>query len=223
MCFSVLWSDEKRVRTYALPDYPLYKKDKTNDRDLARDLFRVLNDADIVVAHNAPFDIKKIKARLVVHDYHPPAPPKIIDTLKIARTLGFDSNKLDNLGRYLNCGRKVGNMGADVWRRCINDADPIAWTWMKKYNAQDVQLLFDVFQKLKAWGNLPDLRAYGHDGCPTCLSHNVQRRGVSVARTRRYQRFQCMNCGSWFSGKQEKHHAQETIPTKADKVRKTLT
>jgi hypothetical protein len=88
-----------------------------------------------------------------------------------------------------------------------------AWRWMKKYNARDVLVLQRVFEKLKPWGGVPDLRPYGEGACPTCCSANVQRRGVNVARSRRYQRWQCQDCGSWFSGKQEGHNAQ--IPKRA--------
>ena len=210
LCFGVMWSGEKRVKTYCLPDYPGYKKNKTDDSKLVAELNRILNEADIIVAQNCDsFDINKINARLSVHGYSPPAPYKTIDTLKIARrSFKFDSNKLDNLGRYLNCGRKIQNMGADLWRRCIA-GEAKAWKWMRRYNAQDVLLLERVYQKLKPWAKThPDLRLYASGGCPTCRSNNVQRRGVSIARSQRYQRFQCQSCGSWFSGKQEKHDAQ---------------
>src|SRR5580704_8554988 len=210
LCFGVKWASEKRVKTFTLPDYPGYKKNKTDDSKLVAELNRILNEADIVVAHNGDsFDVKKINARLAVHGYPPPAPYKTIDTLKIARrNFKFDSNKLDNLGRYLNCGRKIQNMGADLWKRCIA-GDPKAWKWMRRYNAQDVLLLERVYEKLKPWARThPDLRLYAFGGCPTCRSDNIQRRGVSIARSQRYQRFQCQACASWFSGKQEKHDAQ---------------
>jgi uncharacterized protein YprB with RNaseH-like and TPR domain len=209
LSFSVLWDGEKKVKTYCLPDYPGYAKDPHNDRRLVHDLHRIMDAADIIVAHNGDaFDIKKINSRLAVHGFNPPSPFKTIDTLKIARRhFKFDSNKLDNLGRYLNCGRKIQNMGAELWRRCIN-GDPKAWEWMRRYNGQDVLLLEKVFHKLKAWGKIPDLRLYGNGECPTCLSNDVQRRGTAVARSKRYQRFQCQACGSWFSGEQEKHDAQ---------------
>ncbi len=203
LSFAVLWSGERKVKTYCLPDFPGYAANRHDDRNLVGELFRVLSDADLVVAHNGDsFDIKKIQARLAVHGFPPPSPFKSIDTLKIARKhFKFDSNKLDNLGRYLGCGRKIPNTGADLWRRCV-DGDPKAWELMRRYNAQDVLLLYRVFEKLKHWGGVPDLRPYAQQssGCPTCLSNKIQRRGVAVARSRRYQRFQCQSCGAWFSG-----------------------
>jgi uncharacterized protein YprB with RNaseH-like and TPR domain len=202
LCFAVMWDGAKTVKTFALPDYKTYEKDKHNDRELVGDLFRVLDAADIIVAHNGDaFDIKKINARLAVHGFKPPSPFKTIDTLKIARrAFKFDSNKLDNISRFLGCGRKIQHSGAHLWRECIKGSDK-SWVAMRKYNAQDVRLLHSVYQRLKPWAKIPDLRVYsGAHGCPTCLSSNVQRRGVSIARTRRYQRYHCQGCGAWFSG-----------------------
>lgn len=202
LCFSVLWAGEKRVKTYALPDYQGYKKNKHDDSKLVGDLNKVLNSADIVIAHNGDnFDLKKIRSRLIVHKYKPPAPFKTVDTLKLARrTFKFDSNKLDNLGRYLGCGRKIPNTGASLWRGCV-EGDPKSWKRMKAYNAQDVYLLERVYHKLRSWSDHIDLRLYdGSKGCPTCLSTNVIRQGSRINRTRRYQRLQCQSCGSWFSG-----------------------
>lgn len=202
LCFSVLWLGDKKINTYCLPDYPRYNNHKHCDADIVADLFKVLDAAEVVIAHNGDaFDIKKINARLAVHGHKPPSPFKTIDTLKIARrTFKFDSNKLDNLGRYLGCGRKLPHTGANLWRRCA-EGDPKAWASMRRYNAQDVRLLERVYERLKPWAKLPDLRIYTDaHGCPVCLSPKTQRRGISVARSRRYQRFQCQDCGHWFSG-----------------------
>jgi hypothetical protein len=201
--FAVKWSDRKSIKVYALPDYSGYQRNRFSDKKIARDLWRTLNDADIIVAHNGDaFDLKKINSRLAVHGLNPPAPYKSIDTLKISRqSCKFDSNKLDNLARYFGIGRKLPNTGADLWRRC-DAGDMKAWRTMRRYNAHDVWLLEQVYYKVRPWAKShPDLRLYADaPGCPKCLSKNVQRRGVSVARARKYQRFQCSDCGSWHSG-----------------------
>lgn len=207
LCFAVRWSDRKKTQTFALPDYARYRRDRHDDKDLCRELFNVLDAADIVVAHNGDaFDIKKINSRLAVHGFNPPSPFKTIDTLKVARrAFKFDSNKLDNLGRYLGEGRKIPNTGAALWRGCV-DGDERSWRTMRRYNAKDVDLLVNVYDRLKGWAPThPDLRAYRDKPvtscCPTCQSTNVQRRGVNVAKTRRTERFQCRGCGAWYSGK----------------------
>jgi hypothetical protein len=203
MSFAAKWNDGKKTKTYALPDYPLYKRDRHSDKALCKELHGMLSKADIVVAHNGDaFDVKKINSRLAVNGFNPPAPYKTVDTLKLARRVfKFDSNKLDNLGRYLGEGRKIPNTGAALWRGCVN-GDPKSWATMRRYNAQDVDLLERVYHRLKGWSpNHPKMTAYTETpGCPTCGSDHVQRRGMAVKiNTKRY-RFQCQECAAWFFG-----------------------
>jgi len=203
LSFAVKWSDESKVKTFALPDYPIYNRDRENDKDLALDLWRVFDDADIICAHNGDrFDIRKSNARFVFHGFKPPATYRTIDTLKVAkRHFKFDSNRLNELGQYLGVGKKIPHTGADLWRRCIG-GDPSAWKVMRKYNAQDVKLLENVYELLKPWmTSHPNLNVYtGSDGCPKCHSHNIQKRGYDFTQTRQYQRFRCLDCGGWFKG-----------------------
>lgn len=191
-----------RTKTCALPDYTGYRKRKHDDKNLVHDLWGLLDEADVVVAHNGDaFDIKKINSRLAVHGFKPPSPFKTVDTIKIARNVfKFDSNRLDNLGRYLKEGRKLPHTGAKLWRDCVN-GDRRAWATMRRYNAQDVELLERVYNRLKPWSKShPNLALYkDRPGCPVCESPNVQRRGFNVAKKRKTPRFQCRACGHWFS------------------------
>jgi len=112
---SYAWKElgAKKTHVVALPAFPGYQKDKSNDKELAKSLRSVLEGADIVIMHNGDrFDQRKANARFIAHKLPPPTPYKTIDTLKIARKhFAFDSNKLDNLGRYLGCGRKLPHTG----------------------------------------------------------------------------------------------------------------
>jgi len=205
------WGHEKSVKTAALPDFPVYKRNRHDDSALCRTLRDLLDRADIVVAHNGDaFDIKKINSRLITNGFKPPSPFKTIDTLKAARrAFKFDSNKLDNIGRYLDEGRKIPNTGAALWRGCVEDGDPKSWRIMRRYCKQDTELLARVYERIKPWmPNHPNMNLYSayRDRppgipCPTCESTNTQRRGVQVKVNTRRHRFHCQECGSWFSGK----------------------
>jgi hypothetical protein len=201
------WDGDKTVKTAALPDFPRYKRTRHDDKDLCGLLHNLLDEADIVCAHNGDaFDIKKINSRLITNGFNPPSPFKTIDTLKAARrAFKFDSNKLDNIGRYLNEGRKIPNTGAALWRGCVEDGDLKAWATMRRYCKQDTELLARVYERVKPWmPNHPDLNVYkayqDKPGCPTCSSTNTQRRGLAIKKTCKYYRHQCLDCGSWFSG-----------------------
>jgi len=203
LSYAIKWRGESKIKTRALCDYPGYSKNKKSDKALAADLWKDLDRADIIIAHNGDaFDIKKINSRLIVHGLPKPSPFKTIDTLKIARrNFKFDSNKLDNIGRYLQVGRKLPNTGMDLWLGCMN-GDPASWRTMRRYNAQDIVLLENVYEKIKSWDKShPSLTAYDDKpGCPTCRSSNVQARGFNVAKTRKTQRMHCQGCGAWYSG-----------------------
>jgi predicted RNA-binding Zn-ribbon protein involved in translation (DUF1610 family) len=203
---SYKWSHERSVKTACLPDFRGYGRNKYSDKALCRLLHGLLDEADIVVAHNGDaFDVKKINSRLIVNGFEPPSPYKTIDTLKIARRVfKFDSNKLDNIGRYLGEGRKIPNTGAALWRACV-DGDLKAWSTMRRYGKQDTALLANAYDRLRSWApNHPNLNLYkayqDKAGCPTCGSEHVQRRGVQVKLKSKYYRFQCQDCGGWFAG-----------------------
>ncbi len=203
LCFGYMWYEDDVVTVKALPDYSRYEHSRVDDFYLIRDLHAVLDAADIVVAHNGnSFDIKKSNARFAIHDLPPPSTYKTVDTLLIARKhFKFDSNKLASLGQYFGLGDKVATTGWKLWKQCMAGV-PEAWEQMKEYNAQDVQLLKQLYTKLRPWAtNHPNLGLYGDpEACPTCTSDNVQRRGFAYAKTQKYQRLHCQDCGSWFQG-----------------------
>lgn len=209
LMYSYKWGHERTVKTVCLPDFPRYKRNKFDDKDLCRELHRLMDSADIVCAHNGDaFDIKKINSRLITNGFKPPSPFKTIDTLKAARrAFKFDSNKLDNIGRYLNEGRKIPNTGADLWRGCVN-GDEKSWRTMRRYGKQDTELLARVYERVKPWmPNHPNMGLYKPKPprevveCPTCESVNTQKRGIAVKLATRRHRFQCQDCGAWFYGK----------------------
>lgn len=205
LSFAWQWADEKKVHCKALCDYPGYAKNKTDDGPLVKDLHKLFDEADILIAHNGDrFDRRKSNSRFLGCGLPPPSPYKTIDTLKIARRQFMQtSNKLGELGDFLGLGSKIPTTGWSLWRRCI-DGDPKAWSLMKQYNRRDVALLRQVYDKLRAWHpNPPNMRAFTGLQCcpvPTCGSFNIQKRGTDFSKTRHYQRLRCQDCGKWFPG-----------------------
>jgi DNA polymerase elongation subunit (family B) len=200
LSFCVKWLGSKRSKTHCLCDYPRYKRDMEDDKDLVKELWKVFEQADIIIAHNGDrFDIRKANARFIAHGLKSPRPYLTVDTLKIARRFfKFDSNRLDSLGAYLKVGRKLPHTGAHLWLRCMG-GDLKAWRIMRRYNAQDVELLERVYTKLRGWAkNHPNLNLITERGaCPTCQSYNVRPNGWKMLRTKKYQQFRCNDCGAW--------------------------
>ncbi len=68
LSFAWKWLGEKQTYVKGLPDYKGYKKDTTNDKLLVQDLWKLFDEADVIVAHNGKsFDIKKSNARFAKH------------------------------------------------------------------------------------------------------------------------------------------------------------
>jgi hypothetical protein len=199
------WYGESKTHVLALNDFPDYQKGNLDDRRLTIELHKLLDSADITIAHNGDrFDMRKAQARFIVHGLTPPSPSKQIDTLKAARkAFLFNSNTLDDLGAVLGVGRKVSTGGFDLWLSCMS-GDEDAWNRMKKYNKQDVRLLEDVYTRLRPWiAGHPNVGVYSGDldVCPKCGSSNITKQGFKYNRTTKMQQYKCNDCGGWASSR----------------------
>ena len=200
LSFSAKWLGGKST-TLGLPDFKGYRPGG-GDKLLTEAVWKLLDEADIVIAHNGKdFDLKKLTARFIVHGLPPPSPYKIIDTKDGAkRAAAFASNKLDWLCKQLELGKKMDHEGFPLWEACMN-GDARAWGRMKRYNRHDVVLLEQLYNRLAPWINQPNAGAWGlgEERCPNvaCGSQNLEKRGLARNNTRAYQRFQCRDCGAW--------------------------
>jgi uncharacterized protein YprB with RNaseH-like and TPR domain len=202
------WLGDEKVQVLGLDDFPRHKRNSEDDKALVKHIWKLIDQADIIIAHNGDdFDLPKINTRFLTHKLPPTSPYKTVDTLKIARKVfKFDSNKLDDLGRYLGIGRKIPHTGFHLWKGCMS-GDPESWRKMKEYNGHDVELLEQVYELVKAWDTKHPQINQGltaNEACPTCASKNVQRRGFSYTLLRKKQRFQCLNCRRWYEGSAKK-------------------
>lgn len=173
-----------------------------DDTELLRTIWELLDEADIVIAHNGrKFDMKKINARFLLAEFPPPSPYKVVDTLEFAkRHFAFTSNKLDWLSTNLTDAPKDHHdefPGYMLWKECLA-GNPRAWDCMEKYNRQDVVSLEKVYLKLRAWaeGHV-NVAAYFEDEkirCPKCGSTHIEKVGLTHTQTGQYYRYQCNSC-----------------------------
>ena len=186
----------------------VYLENRTdNDKKIVKDICKYLDEADFVVAHNGiKFDIPFIKARAVIHNIKPPSPFKIIDTLKIARKeMMFKRNTLEYIAEALDVPlQKYSHAkypGFKLWLGCLNGDDE-AWKEMKEYNVLDVEVLEQVYLRLRSWAtNHPNITTGNDDNgmsCPRC-SGEVIRRGFYYTNKGKYQRYSCKDCGGYSS------------------------
>lgn len=196
MCFGARWYGEKKVNFKSIHHHG---KD-----EMLKEVHRLLDEADVVVGWNsASFDSKHIKREFIEAEMLPPSPYKDMDLMRVVKSqFRFPSNKLDYVAQTLGVGSKVKHSGFELWVKCMAN-DKKAWTEMKKYQIQDVDLLVDLYEKLKPWiKNHPSVALYDgiEDGCVVCGSVNLQKRGLARTTTSSYQRYQCSDCGKWMRG-----------------------
>lgn len=197
LCFAYQWVGEKEIH--------YVKGNGKDDKSVAKALWKLFDEADVVMAHNGnDFDIKKARARFIHHGLTAPSPFKSIDTKVIAkRIFGFNFNSLNEVAKYLGCPfLKLDTGGFSTWEGCMAD-DQKAWEKMIRYNKRDVKVLVWIYNKLKSYMpnhpnmNLVDAKA---KACPTCKSTNIQKRGIGYTSLGSHQRYACNNCGSWSRG-----------------------
>lgn len=180
-------------------------KGRKNDKRALQELWSMLDEADVVVAHNGErFDVPKINARFLKYGMLPPSPYKQIDTLKVARRqFKLTSNRLDYIAKYLGFEGKMETGGMDLWIRCMK-GDEDAWDTMLEYNIKDVDILEWVYTTLRPWiPNHPNPAIYDDSdngdatACPVCGGTHLHYRGFAYTPVGKYQRFVCTDCGKW--------------------------
>lgn len=198
ICFSAKWLLEDGIIEHCLTPEEIREG---NDSRIVKELHKLLNEADVLIAHNIlKFDRPKANTRFIYWGLPPLKPVKMIDTLTHARRqFKIYSNRLDFLGRrFFGIGGK-DEMNISDWLACMNgDAETLVK--MQKYCSQDVRLLEDVYLKLRAWiqphPNLALMEPGGVLRCPVCTSENIRIESEYQTLVNVYNSWRCGDCGS---------------------------
>lgn len=209
---SYKWLGSDETHVIAFPQDILNK----SDFKLCKALQDVYNQADAVIAHNAPFDHKMIQTRCLINGLPTLKSVKVIDTLAMAKkNFRFNSNKLDSLGEILGFGGKVSHDGMMMWLDVMfGDLD--ALDRMKEYNARDVDLLEQVYLKLRGLGHQGTLFNAGlhYDDtvphCNVCGSDHVEKTGNSVyTALSEFSEYECLDCGNKMRDREAKNSKEQ--------------
>lgn len=196
LCWSAKWLFADNIMSDRLTGDEVKKED---DKRIIKKLWKILNEADIVIAHNGnQFDLPKINSRFLINGLPPVSSYKSIDTLQEARkNFGFSSNKLEALARQLGLEGKL-HTGFELWKKCM-EGDEEALEYMEIYNHRDVELLEEVYMKLRPFIKYhPNLNLYMDTDkpcCATCGSTNIKKDSYYYTTANRYQVYRC-ECGA---------------------------
>lgn len=183
-------------------------KSVRNDKGLAKELWKLMDEADIIVSQNGKrFDIKKINARLLKHKLKRPSSFRQIDTLEIKKRLfALTSNKLAySSSEFCSTYKKLEHKkypGVELWKECLK-GNKDAWREMQKYNKHDVLALEELYKVLRSWDNTINFDVY-HDKTQnvcSCGSNKIRNKGYIYNNSGKFTRFKCLSCGRETKGK----------------------
>lgn len=170
-----------------------------DDSRITGSIWKLIDEADIVVAHNGlSFDEKKLNARFLLNNLPPTSPYQSVDTKVIAaKQFGFSSNKLDALAGYFGFKVKL-DTDFSLWDRCMKGDDE-SIKYMEEYNRHDVELLEEVYLRLRPWIKAhPNVALYVESTepvCANCGGTHLSYVGNYYTQTGRYETYRC-DCGA---------------------------
>lgn len=192
ICFGARWLDSDEVIFKSV-----YHHSK---KEMLETIWSLMNEADAIMGWNSKgFDVKHLYREFIENNIKPPSPHIDLDLMLASkRKFRFPSNKLDYFAQKMGIGQKVKHEGHELWVKCMRN-DPDAWEDMKKYQIQDVNILFGVYERLLPWiDGHPHMALFSGDAraCPNCGSTNVRRVGSTTTTAGKFPRYVC-ECGKW--------------------------
>lgn len=205
LTFAGKWLHNPAIFSRKLTDYPeTFERDHRCDRDMIVDLWKVLDECDIFVAHNARFDRGWANQRFAYYGMQPPSPYITIDTLAaLKESFSLPSNALEAACNYFELdSRKLSNGGAELWRRCM-EGDPSAFEEMETYNIGDIPTLEELYLTVRPWMKRhPNVSLFHPDQsvmrCVRCGSDDLKEEVGKSAYTflSKFKVYRCQGCGS---------------------------
>lgn len=205
--FSYAWGENGKVHNLHSGMWPKqFKKDPFNDKPIMKEIAKIVQQADFMVAHyGSGFDKPVLKTRFILNGLKEAAVHmnklKLIDTCLIARsTFRVKSNSLRYLCKILGLPNKLDS-GNDLWVGVLR-SDMKAMKAMAKYNNGDVVSLQALYKEIKKYApNHPALNFDDKEACPTCTSTwVVTAKRPWIVGARQFVRHHCRKCGSDFKG-----------------------
>jgi DNA polymerase elongation subunit (family B) len=193
LCWSAKWKDNKEVMFDSVQ--------KSGKQGVIKSIWKLIDEADIIIHYNGKrFDIPTLNKEFLLYKMRPPRPYQQIDLYQTVKTkFRFVSNKLAYITKQLGLKGKI-KTDHQLWLDCMS-GDKKAWKKMEMYNRRDVTELQDVYNIILPWiTNHPNIGMFTDKAdlaCTNCGSTHLQSNGYRVAKSHRYKRYQCQDCGTW--------------------------
>ncbi len=186
------------------PSKTIYRDNRKNrvlsdDKALVKELAALIEQADGLVTQNGKaFDLKKIRARAVIHKLRPIRTPDHTDILRETRKVfRFTSHKLAYMTGVLNSKyKKLEHKeypGFELWSAILS-GDKKAWAVMQKYCIHDVLSTEETYLAIRKW--IKDPALYGKEPCRHCGGRSFISLGWRSTQQGIYRRLNCKLCGA---------------------------
>ena len=172
LCWSAKWLGQQNVFNDSIHQHeqPLFKD---NERWVVESLWKLLDEADVIVAYNGKsFDRKKMNTKFFQYGLPEPSPYKVVDPMLIIKgNFAMTSNKMDFIAKYIEDNDETKHStNIQLWVDCMENSSS-AMDRMLDYCDQDIIVLEQVYMAVRHWDkNSPQLSMYYDDNKPRCNS-----------------------------------------------------
>jgi uncharacterized protein YprB with RNaseH-like and TPR domain len=175
-----------------------------NDRPLLKELTKVWNQADAVVAHyGEKFDRRFLNTRIEHYRLPPLKPLPLIDTWRLSKdNFALPGNSLRVLLTFFGAPHQKLDLTYSEWRRVMLGHIP-SLRKLNEHCKADVLGLEWVFKThlIHYTRKLPSLATDGSLVCPQCGGGEMfDARGFVYKPTKRWVRYYCWGCKRWAEG-----------------------
>jgi uncharacterized protein YprB with RNaseH-like and TPR domain len=152
LCVSIKDYEKNGVRTYRADDYPTWKNNRTESRELVLDVLNDLKDYDVLVAHNGQyFDKQWLNTLALYHGYDPAIRwTKMVDPVLLSRRhLRLGRNTLAQLVDYFDIPIQKTHVSGKLWMRAALEGDKKAMNEIVRHCELDVKTLECIYDKVR--------------------------------------------------------------------------
>lgn len=209
------WLGHDFVMSDMLPNYEGFEKNPTDDYPIVHSLWKLLDSADIIIGHYVKkFDMAFMNARFAVHGFPPISPSKLVCTKELAtKHFKFEANSLAELADSLGVENK-NKMDFEDWKNCVQGTGTVeGWEKMQEYNIQDVNVLEQVYLKLRPFDSShPNISLYYQDSeirCTVCGSKELDKiEKKAYTPLSSFESYRC-ECGHVMRGRKNTRSKEE--------------
>lgn len=208
LCFAVRWQEGYTPE----PDGKTEFFAEWKGHDIARELFKVYDEADVVIHYNGKrFDTPHARREMIEDGLPTPSPVVELDLWQETKgRFAFMTTKLQSLAEELLQSSKLSHEGIALWIAVLA-GDPEARQRMEDYNIQDVDLMVELLPLLLPWIKVPNVSLVDSAAvgpllaadvpCPRCgRVDTLKPRGKAVTVSGVYQSYRCENDGGYVRG-----------------------